>query len=523
MIVMKFFARLVLGLALVFALAAPAFAHAQLIGSDPSDKAVLNAAPEALTLRFNEPVTPLAITLIDPQGGKTDLTAVTRGGERVEVPLADPLGEGTHVLSWRVTSIDGHPIGGALVFSVGAVTEAASVSQGDPVSAFALWASKTGLFVALFIGLGGALFRAIAEVPRRLERVLLGVTLAGLLLAPLSLGLHGLDALALPVADFFKPAAWRAALATSYGATALVLIGAFVLGSIAVGFPRSPVTSGLGVLAALLGALSLSLSGHAGAAEPQWLTRPAVFFHVGGILFWVGALLPLAVLLTAKDDRALARFSRVIPFAVGALLVSGVTLAMIQMGPPSPAWFSSYAAILAAKVGLLVVLFALALWNRFRLTRPALAGMSGARKHLRRSIIVETLLVVLILGLAAGWRFTPPPRALAEVQESEPGFVHAMNAEVMANVTISDAPGTARLDIALTDANYGAIEAQSVVAILSSETLGIAPIRAEAELTPEGWVVRDIAIPIPGTWTLTLEIRLSRFALAKIAADFDVE
>ncbi len=31
-----------------------------------------------------------------------------------------PLPDGTHVLSWRVISADGHPVGGSLIFSIGA-------------------------------------------------------------------------------------------------------------------------------------------------------------------------------------------------------------------------------------------------------------------------------------------------------------------------------------------------------------------------------------------------------------------
>lgn len=525
MIFCGFLSRLWIGLALLCALATPAFAHAQLLGTDPVDNAVLEAAPAALNLRFNEPVTPLAMTLINPTGVRADLTTATRAGDTMTVPLDTPLGTGTHVLSWRVTSIDGHPIGGALIFSIGRATDAAMVPQGDEATSIALWLSKLALFIALFFGLGGVFFRIVAPLPHGFERVAKGLSGAGLVLAPLSLGLHGLDALGLPLSGFGDVAAWNAALATSYGATAIMLTLAFALGAIALRVPAGWRATGVGLIAVLLGALSLSLSGHAGAAAPQWLTRPAVFLHVGGILFWAGALMPLAVYLrtpSPENGRALARFSRVIPVAVAPLLVSGATLGVIQMGAPGPTWLSPYGWIFGAKLFLVLGLFALALWNRFGLTRPALAGDGAAQRHLRRSVIVETLLVVLVLGLAAGWRFTPPPRALVEVPPAEPILVHAMNTNVMANVVITGAPGTAGVEIALTDINYGAIKAQSVTAFVSSEALGVAPIRRKAEPMPTGWRIDNLAIPLPGTWTLTLEIRLGRFDLAKIAANFDV-
>lgn len=40
-------------------------------------------------------------------------------GDRVIVPMpADP-GDGSWLLSWRVVSADGHPVGGSYVFSIG--------------------------------------------------------------------------------------------------------------------------------------------------------------------------------------------------------------------------------------------------------------------------------------------------------------------------------------------------------------------------------------------------------------------
>lgn len=518
--------RLLSCLVLVFcALAAPALAHAQLLASTPPDNAVLETAPAALDLLFNEPVTPLVITLLDSAGQKTDLTAKTSAGTTLQVPLTAPLANGTHVLSWRAVSVDGHPIGGALVFSVGMPTAHSAAPQADGVTALALWATRAALFVALFIGLGGVLFRAIAPLPIALERSLAALCAAGLVLSPLSLGLHGLDALGLPLAQLGAGEAWSAALTTSYGATAIALAVAFALALGASHLPFGRPAAALGIFAAALAAFALSLSGHAGAASPQWLTRPAVFLHAAAVLFWAGALVPLAVLLarnTPAADLALARFSRLIPVPLAALLVSGATLAAVQMGPPGPSWLSPYAAILLAKLGLLAALFALALWNRVRLTRPALAGNDVSRRRLRRSILAETLLVLAVLGLVAGWRFTPPPRALAETIEVDPIFVHAMSDSVMATVTIANAPGAADLDIALTDANYDAITAQSVMVVLSSEALAIEPIRRAATPSRSGWRVDDLPIPLAGVWTLSLEIRLDRFALSKLQADFDV-
>jgi len=54
------------------AAATPVFAHATLIATDPADGAVLTTAPERLTLTFNEPVTPLVLRLVAPDGARVE-------------------------------------------------------------------------------------------------------------------------------------------------------------------------------------------------------------------------------------------------------------------------------------------------------------------------------------------------------------------------------------------------------------------------------------------------------------------
>jgi copper transport protein len=104
-----------------------AWAHAQLLSTDPIENAVLAEPPTQLQLHFNEPVTPLAIALVGADGSSQDLLDAASAGASVSVVLPADLADGTRVLSWRVVSTDGHPIAGALVFSIGSVSGAAPV------------------------------------------------------------------------------------------------------------------------------------------------------------------------------------------------------------------------------------------------------------------------------------------------------------------------------------------------------------------------------------------------------------
>ncbi|TKB30485.1 MAG: copper resistance protein CopC, partial [Mesorhizobium sp.] len=115
-------AGLLAAIVLLAAIAAPhpAFAHAALIKAEPADGAVLAQSPSQMSLTFSEPVSPLVLTLVRPDGTSIQLSSFRLSGQIVEIDNPQALKSGTHVLSWRVISTDGHPVGGSVLFSVGA-------------------------------------------------------------------------------------------------------------------------------------------------------------------------------------------------------------------------------------------------------------------------------------------------------------------------------------------------------------------------------------------------------------------
>ena len=96
-----------------------AHAHAVLVESTPVDGAILDRAPDRAILRFNEPVRVISLRLVD-EGGQ--VTVLAQGPQstpdRVEAPLPS-LSPGSYVVSWRLLSVDGHPVGGSVFFTLG--------------------------------------------------------------------------------------------------------------------------------------------------------------------------------------------------------------------------------------------------------------------------------------------------------------------------------------------------------------------------------------------------------------------
>jgi copper transport protein len=514
--------RLAFALALLIPLAyAPgAFAHASLLQAQPADGSVLPSAPTALTLTFNEPVAPLVMRLIGPGGDAVALARVAAENATVTIAPAESLRRGTHVLSWRVISADGHPVGGAVMFSIGAPsrTSEAGAEEADAGVRAALWVVKLALYIGLFVGVGGAFFRAwiaqiwITDAKSSAARPVLVALLAGLLAAPVSIVLQGLDALALPLSAALQKSVWASGLGTSYGRTAIASALALLAGLLGAAAQSPGIARALS-LGGLAGVgIALALSGHASTAAPQLVSRPAVALHGICVAFWIGSLLPLyaSVCKSRAAPLALARFSRAIPIPLALLVASGAWLAVVQLGRVDALWTTSYGKVLACKLVVVAGLLGLAAVNRYRLV-PKLAGEGGvAARPLATSLALELMLALAVLGLVALWRFTPPPRALAT---EAPISVHVHGERAMAQIEITrDGAAGAQARVQVLDGAFQPLAVKEVTLVLVNPTAGIEPLRRIA--TPAGanqWRIDNLAIPLAGRWTLRVELLIDDF------------
>jgi len=103
--------------------ASPAFAHATLLSTEPTNGGVYDKPPSEVKLRFNEPV---EVSLGGIRVYTSNQERVVTGspqhpdGSQSEVAVSLPkIAKGTYVVTWRVISADSHPIEGAYTFQVG--------------------------------------------------------------------------------------------------------------------------------------------------------------------------------------------------------------------------------------------------------------------------------------------------------------------------------------------------------------------------------------------------------------------
>lgn len=331
-------------------------------------------------------------------------------------------------------------------------------------------------------------------------------------MAALALGLHGLDMLGQSVNWLFDPAAWQATVT----APAARSIG---LGALAAGVGLIALWSGgkaIALLAWALASVSFAASGHAAEAPPRWFAGPALALHTLALIYWLGALMPLAALLRKADAaKLLVRFSDIAVPMVLLLVGTGAALTVLQVRSIAGLIGSAWGAILIAKLVVVALLLALAGWNRIVLTPAMTAGAPGAPDRLHRSIMAEIVLSVTILALASAFRLTPPPRIVESTLEASAAvYMHMHSTAAMADGELR--PGRIGRNVVIlriSDGDFNPLTPLGVGLRFTDKARDIGPIETQATAMPDGqWQTAPVTLPGTGPWDVTLDILISDFA-----------
>jgi copper transport protein len=389
-------AVLLLGLGVVgVAAALPASAHAELVSAAPGEGARLASPPDAVTLRFSEPVSIDTgyLRVLDRTGKRVD-TGPPRHPEgdatTVTVPVQARLPDGGYLVSWRVLSADSHPVGGAYSFAVGngAVLTPTGVPDSGAVNGVVGWAFTVVRWLG-FAGLallGGAVFlTACWREGRRVRRarglvwtgwgLVAGSTVLGLLLeGPYGAG-TGLSRL-------LNGALLDATLHTTYGRmlwARLMLLGALAvaLAHLLKSLESSPWLEDATALAGLATLATFGGAGHAVAGVQAPLAVFSDTLHLSAMSVWLGGLAIIVTCLLRRVDAlavALPVFSPIAMGCVATLAVTGTYRSWREIGSWDALFGTTYGRIVLVKIGLLAVLLVLGnasrLWVRRLATAP---------------------------------------------------------------------------------------------------------------------------------------------------------
>ncbi|MGH7763115.1 MAG: copper resistance protein CopC [Candidatus Dormibacteraceae bacterium] len=346
-----------------------AFAHAQLLQSDPAAGALLGAVPPAVTLVFTEPVTPVGagIKVFSPSGRQVAAPA-RAGGSALSASL-DSSEPGTYVVSWQVLASDTHPSRGAFQFVVGhaspnpfsVLLDAAQAGTTTPLG-LALQALARFVHFAGFALVFGVIgYQLLAGQPERPPRLVGAGVLLLIAAEPLAL-IGQLASLT------FDGDTAIAVLSSNFGRVIGLRLGAALLAWTLLETRRPwPVLAIGAAIAVIDGA-----SAHAIPGLPE-IGQLLVAVHVMALGLWVGGL----VAFLFAPDRRFARYAA-LTFSVAA--ASGLILAFAHTRFGASLFTTDYGRVLLIKAVVVGAALAVAVHRRHRieLAMVSLAVALGA-------------------------------------------------------------------------------------------------------------------------------------------------
>ena len=449
-----------IALGILAASAGPALAHATLLGSTPSARALrVGEETKQVVLRFSEPVQIVNrsdVSVVGSRGYRIDkgrAYTLPTDARKVVVPLRTPMLVDSYTVRARVVSDDSHSTSQAIVFAVGGAHLGSPILAGSggltdtspaSVAARVVELAALGLLLGLLgfralvwgpaVAMAGSRGVSEADRGRALAHgqtlfwrafwglaVLAGVAEAVVLAAKSAVVFHtGLVAsLIHPAAAYHLVAASRFGDLLGWRSAALFLLVAvaFVTWNSETAGPPSAGRRGPAALMGLLGVAALTLlasQGHASQAPLAPLSIAADAVHLGGAALWVGGLPCLiAVLLRAPRvlpesgrtlaSATLARFSKIALLSVAVIAVTGFARLAGELSSPTQLWTTAYGRDVLLKAQLLLPILFLARRNR-RVAAALANGWTPSAARLRsvaRSVQLELVIAGGIIAVAA--------------------------------------------------------------------------------------------------------------------------
>ncbi|MBC2122703.1 copper resistance CopC/CopD family protein [Listeria marthii] len=405
-------------------------AHAYLENSNPADQSHIKTAPEKVTLVFNEEIeADFPLIEVKNSSGKrveTGKTAVSKkNNHMVEASLPADLKADVYSVSWRVVSADGHAVTGLISFKLGdtkatfQATEVPSNSADLSISSV----QKAILYIgfSLFIGMllfGLGLYPRKEPLTEKISARLKKVTWTALLFLGVAflmqLFVQTSITTGVAISESFQPSQLAAFLTTKTG---YIWISEFVVWFVLtifviIMFRKSKQSSWFALLTetALIGYLifAKAQNGHAAASADKIVSITADMLHMIAASVWVGGILVLLFVLprTGKAREIWSRFAIVAIIAVASILVSGLLMAVMNIGQMANLFTTNYGKMLLFKIGLFLLMALLGLGHYIYLKIKN-------QKIPFKTILVELIIGTIILIVASVLTNvqTPPPLA----------------------------------------------------------------------------------------------------------------
>lgn len=258
---------------------------------------------------------------------------------------------------------------------------------------------------ALYLGVMTSAGTVMAMLMFRLERTRgLAMTFAvlGIVAAILAFSLRGAN-LTGDVSGLTDPEMLKLLWATPVGTALLLrLVG---LGLLIAGLFMGRVGTWVSVLGGVIAIWSFDQVGHVSGLETTLLDL-ALMLHLLAVALWIGVLTPLKRLASSSSTYASAadvghRFGVVASATVPVLIIVGGYMGYQLVGSFTALVGTSYGQAMIIKVLLVGLLLGLAAANKLRFIPALRTGDSAVANHLSKSISVEWIVILAVLGMTA--------------------------------------------------------------------------------------------------------------------------
>jgi len=556
--------------------ATPARAHAVLESTAPDDGAVLMTSPSRIVLRFNEPVAPAGagVRLFDATGAVVDVGSPEAApASQVRVPIGRQLAPGSYIATWRVVSADGHPVRGALVFSVGdpAQVDADVMRQvfgsGDRWwVTFGVVLARCMLYAGVLVAVGGLVFlRRVADIRDRMALVppVLTAAVSGAAAAVLAVPVQAAQVSGAGTSALIDGPALAGVLRSSVGLQSALATVALALLAVTLRAADDPLARAVASAAAALAAAALLVTGHTRTTEPTWLIMLADGVHVAAAAVWLGGLVllwPSVRLHRGRDDPVgaagvVSRFSWLATRAVVAVTGAGAALAWMLVRTGDALLTTPYGRTLLVKVAAATVVVALGAYNNRRLlpdirmvaettavvghaAGPATEGAgvtvtqlmvppagreARAWSTLARTVRWELGVLAVVLAVTAVLVGVIPAAEAAGVRGAFSTVV-AMGDDAELNLVVDpNRAGRNELHLYLLDDDGRPVPADELQLRLLLPGRDIGPIvRTASPISPGHWVHVGRELAVPGRWRIVARATISRFERPTSSVDVTV-
>jgi copper transport protein len=283
-------------------------------------------------------------------------------------------------------------------------------------------------------------------------------------------------------------------------------------------------------VAALALLAAVAVTGHASTGSGAWLAVPATILHLAAMAVWLGGLvlLWLVVLPALRSgshtlpEARLRHWSMVAYTCIVCLVVTGEYQAARQISPVQALWTTSYGVTLLIKSGLVIVMLAAAALAHRLAISPAAREVTplGVVRAVRRSVRIEAGVGAAVLAVTAVLVSEAPARTTYGPPVTLSAPLGADHVSIQVDPTRR---GPQAITIRVLDPAGEPAPAQSATATLSSADVAALNVTLRKTAADgSSWASTAAVAPLPGTWTLTINVALNAATAYTTSAAYQV-